>query len=51
MTPKQLPPPPPSNQGGDPHRALFEWAEHVLEEAGLLQLLRNAKTRAELESH
>jgi hypothetical protein len=29
--------------------ALFGWAERVLEEAGLLQLLRDAKTREELD--
>jgi hypothetical protein len=31
-------------------KALFEWAERVLKAAGLLKVLRDAKTREELES-
>jgi hypothetical protein len=39
--------------GGDQtqmRRALFQWAERVLEDAGLLKMLRDAKTREELDA-
>jgi uncharacterized protein (DUF927 family) len=45
---KTLPSPIPI-QVADPHQALFDWAKRVLEDAGLLQLLRDARTRKELD--
>ncbi len=47
---KVLPPPNAGHPHSDPHQALFDWAQRVLEDAGLLQLLRDAKTFAELDS-
>ncbi len=44
---------PDQEHGGDQTNrlnALFQWAEHVLETAGLLKALRDAKTREELEA-
>jgi hypothetical protein len=47
---KALPSPNAGRPHSDPHQALFAWAKRVLEEAGLLQLLREAKTLEALDA-